>query len=63
MGARLKGFFALAVAVAVGAAAGRARAEPPAIVPVEISATQTGADILVRGRGRKFPCGELAGSF
>jgi hypothetical protein len=53
-----KGSIALAVAVGALACAGRARAQEPRMVPVEISATQPGSHIWVRGRGREFRCGE-----
>jgi hypothetical protein len=49
----------MAVAFAVAAiAAAPAHADEPAVVPVEIRATQPGSSIQVRGRGREFACGE-----
>jgi hypothetical protein len=52
----------MAVAVAVSAitTGGRARAQSdaPALVPVEISATQQGASIQLRGVHGEIPCGE-----
>lgn len=51
---------ALAVAVAAIATSARARAQwnAPAVVPVEISATQRGAYIQLRGPNGEIPCGE-----
>jgi len=50
----------LAIAVAAIATAGTARAQTdaPAVVPVEISATQQGAYIQLRGPRGEIPCGE-----
>ena len=51
---------ALAAAIVAIATAGRARAQTdaPAVVPVEISATQQGAYIQLRGPHGEIPCGE-----
>ena len=51
---------ALAVAVAAIATSARARAQwnAPAVVPVEISATQRGAYIQLSGPNGEIPCGE-----
>jgi len=52
------GLASIVLAVAIIVAAGRARADEPAVVSVEISVTQLGSSIQVRGRGREFACGE-----
>jgi hypothetical protein len=50
---------ALALAVAVLVTAGRARAQWPEVpVTVEITATEPGSSMLVRGGGRALPCGD-----
>ena len=52
----------IAVAVAVAAIAtgapAHAQADGPAVVPVEISATQQGASVQLRGVHGEIPCGE-----
>jgi hypothetical protein len=49
---------ATAIAVAAIAAGRQARAQAPGEFPVEISATQAGSSVRVRGAGRDLPCGE-----
>ena len=58
LSAKVSMVLAIAVAAITTAGTARAQTDAPAVVPVQISATQQGAYIQLRGPRGEIPCGE-----